>query len=265
MEKKTYKYRLQNIIRQLPWRYDTIHTTTISRLPKFNYQQINEEIERFKRLCNKEFGGVEILGMSWDDKNGMVLTFNFEYDEETLMHEQLTEIIEAFKKDELVKEELSETSMTDVGEMEIVKKLTIADDYRLIFEDLIGLGVLEETSYSDIFDTVVGLKSKEDVLKQLIRRHANINQNYTPLSDMLNSLERYKNADINLKYSDYVILDGDGEFVRFKNNNIVIYGDYVEAYNDVDPQGNERIVSCVELSEEKQEELIKFIKSVTLK
>ena len=130
---------------------------------------------------------------------------------------------------------------------------------------MIGLGVLEETSYSDIFDTVVGLKSKEDVLKQLIRRHANINQNYAPLSDMLNSLERYKNADINLKSSDYVILDGDGEFVRFKNNNIVIYGDYVEAYNDVDLQGNERIVSCVELSEEKQEELIKFIKSVTLK
>ena len=165
MEKKTYKYRLQNIIRQLPWVYNTIHTAIVSRLPEFNYQQVNEEIERFKRLCEKEFGGVEILGMSWDDKNGMVLTFNFEYDEETLMREQLTEIIEAFKNDELVKEELSETTMTDAGEMEVVKKLTIVDDYRLIFEDLIGIGVLETTSYSNIFDTVVGLKSKEEVLK----------------------------------------------------------------------------------------------------
>ena len=100
MEKKTYKYRLQNIIRQLPWVYNTIHTAIVSRLPEFNYQQVNEEIERFKRLCEKEFGGVEILGMSWDDKNGMVLTFNFEYDEETLMREQLTEINEAYKNDE---------------------------------------------------------------------------------------------------------------------------------------------------------------------
>ena len=265
MEKKTYKYRLKNIIRQLPWVYNTIHTVIVSRLPEFNYQQVNEEIERFKRLCEKEFGGVEILGMSWDDKNGMVLTFNFEYDEETLMHERLTEIIEAFKNDELVKEELSETTMTDVGEMQIVKKLTIADDYRLIFEDLISLGVLEETSYSDIFDTVVGLKSKEDILKQLILSHTNINQNSISITDMIKAMERYREADISLNSSDYVILDGNGDFVRFKDGKIVIYGDYVEAYNDVNPQSDEQIVSCVELSEDRQEELINYIKSVTLK
>ncbi len=265
MEKKTYKDKLKDIFRQLPWAYNTIHTATISRLPKFNYQQVNEEIERFKRLCNKEFGGVEILGMSWDDKNGMVLTFNFEYDEETLMHEQLTEIIEAFKKDELVKEELSETSMTDVGEMEVVKKLTIVDDYRLIFEDLIGIGVLETTSYSNIFDTIVGLKSKEEVLKQLIQGYVNIDANYISIPEMTKSLNRYKEVDINLKSSDYIILDGNGDFVRVKGKGIIIYENYVEAYNDVKPQRDEQIINCTRLSEEKQEELIKFIKSVTLK
>jgi len=265
MEKKTYKYRLQNIIRQLPWVYNTIHTAIVSRLPEFNYQQVNEEIERFKRLCEKEFGGVEILGMSWDDKNGMVLTFNFEYDEETLMREQLTEIIEAFKNDELVKEELSETTMTDAGEMEVVKKLTIVDDYRLIFEDLIGIGVLETTSYSNIFDTVVGLKSKEEVLKQLIQGYVNIDANYIDILEMTKSLNRYKKADVNLKSSDYVILDGNGDFVRVKGKGIINYENYVEAYNDVKPQKDEQIINCTRLSEEKQEELIKFIKSVTLK
>ena len=64
MEKKTYKYRLQNIIRQLPWVYNTIHTAIVSRLPEFNYQQVNEEIERFKRLCEKEFGGDEVYNSS---------------------------------------------------------------------------------------------------------------------------------------------------------------------------------------------------------
>ena len=89
--------------------------------------------------------------MSWDDKNGMVLNFDFEYDEETLMHERLTEIIEAFKNDELVKEELSETTMTDVGEMEI--------------ENLIHLNFASK----DIYETILKTKHTEKIKEALVR------------------------------------------------------------------------------------------------
>ena len=261
--RKTFKEKLQNIIRQLPWIYDTPRTAIVSVIPAFNYQQVYEEVERFKRACDKEFLKVENIITKWVENKGLIVEFDLEYDDKTRMEECLAEIIEAFKKNDLVKEELSETTMTDANEMEVVKKLTIVDDYRFIIEDLIGLGVLEETIYSDIFDTIIGLKMKEEVLRQLIQGYIVINEFYSDISEVVKSIHRYREADIPLGPSDYVILDGNGEFVGDGNNKIVIYGDYVEAYNNiVNPQGEEQIVSCAELSEEKQEELIKFIKDV---
>ena len=56
-----------------------------------------------------------------------------------------------------------------------------------------------------------------------------------------------------------MILDRNGDFVK----DIVIYGSYEEAYNDLDPLSDGYIVSIMNLPKRKLEKLIKYIKDDT--
>lgn len=151
MEKKTYKYRLQNIIRQLPWGYNTIHTATISRLPKFNYQQVNEEIERFKRLCNKEFGGVTLSDLIWDENKGVLLHFEIDYKHHSEIYKRFTKLIEIIENNKVFEENTKEVIITEECEMEI--------------ENLIHLNFASK----DIYETILKTKHDERIKETLVR------------------------------------------------------------------------------------------------
>jgi hypothetical protein len=66
-------------------------------------------------------------------------------------------------------------------------------------------------------------------------------------------------TDIELFETDYVQFEQDGSFVKFSDGQIAIWGDKKEAEED-DNSGNCRTVSCVELTENKKQELIDNIR-----
>ena len=65
MENKTYKDKLKNIIRQLPWLYDTENSAIVSAVNSLNHLKISKEINKFEELCKEEFSNVMIKTVEW--------------------------------------------------------------------------------------------------------------------------------------------------------------------------------------------------------
>ena len=149
--------------------------------------------------------------------------------------------------------------MTDVDKMEKVLLLSIEPEYHSDLEYLIGMKVLDNTIYNDIFsiDCPVSLNKVIDILED---GYVTINQYYNDIVYIAKDIAKHRGFELNP--SDYVILDYKGDFVRTPSGAITIYKEFIDAYNDVDKQSDDTIYGCVDLPKDKQEELINYIKSL---
>ena len=242
MENKTYKDKLKNIIRQLPWLYDTENSAIVSAVNSLNHLKISKEINKFEELCKEEFSNVEIKDLCYDKYRGMVLRFDIRYNDRLFAQECLTNIISGVRNNTIVKEIVKETVMTDVDKKEKVLSLFIATEYHSDLEYLIGLGVFDNNIYNDIL-SINNPMSQNKVMDILEEGYVTINQYYD-----------------DIKY--IVILDYNGDFVKTPSGAITIYKEFIDAYNDIDKQSDATIYSCVDLPKDKQEELINYIKSL---
>lgn len=259
MENKTYKDNLKNIIRQLPWLYDTENSAIVSAVNSLNHLKISKEINKFEELCKEEFSNVEIKDLVYDKDRGMVLRFEINYSDRLFAQECLTNIINGVRHNVVVKEIVKETVMTDVDKMEKVISLSIEEEYRSDLEYLIGLKVLDNTIYNDIF-TITSPAALIRVIDTLEEGYVTINQYYDDILYIAKDIAKHRGFELNP--SDYVILDYNGDFVKTPFGAITIYKEYIDAYNDIDKQSDATIYRCVELPKDKQEELINYIKSL---
>lgn len=259
MENKTYKDKLKNIIRQLPWLYDTESSAIVRAVNSLNHLELSKEINKFEELCNEEFSNVEIKDLCYDKDRGMVLRFDIRYNDRLFAQECLTNIINGVRNNTIVKEIVKETVMTDVDKMEKVLSLFIATEYHSDLEYLIGLRVLDNTIYNDIL-SINNPMSLNKVIDILEEGYVTINQYYDDIKYIVEDIIKHRNVELNP--SDYVILDYNGDFVKTSSGAITIYKEYIDAYNDIDKQSDATIYSCVDLPKDKQEELINYIKSL---
>ena len=149
--------------------------------------------------------------------------------------------------------------MTDVDKMEKVISLFIATEYHSDLEYLIGLGVLDNTIYNDIL-SITHTMSLNRVIDILEEGYLTINQYYDDIDYIVKDIVKHRGNELNP--SSYVILDYNGDFVKTPSGAITIYKEYIDAYNDIDKQSDATIYSCARLPEDKQEELINYIKSL---
>lgn len=255
--RKTFKEKLQNIIRQLPWIYDTYSTAIVNGDNNLNHIQLLEEIDKFEKLCKEEFSDVEIQGLCYEENKGHVLNFYIDYNSRLFSQECLTNIIGGVRNGNIVKEIVKETIMTDVAEMEKILTLSIEANYKSDIEHLIELNIFNNSIYNDILSTKNDPKTLNKVIDTLEEGYVTINDFFREVDMLVKDI--WIHRGINLNPSDYVILDRNGDFVK----DIVIYGSYEEAYNDLDPLSDGYIVSIMNLPKRKLEKLIKYIKDVT--
>ena len=259
MENKTYKDKLKNIIRQLPWLYDTENSAIVSVVNSLNHLKISKEINKFEELCKEEFSNVEIKDLVYDKDRGMVLRFDIVYNSRLFAQECLTNVFNGVKTGTIVKEIVKETVMTDVDKMDKVLSLFIGIEYKSDLEYLIGLGVLDNTIYNDIL-SITHTMSLNRVIDILEEGYLTINQYYNDIDYIVKDIVKHRGNELNP--SDYVILDYNGDFVKTPSGAITIYKEYINAYNDIDKQSDATIYSCARLPKDKQEELINYIKSL---
>lgn len=257
--RKTYKEKLKNIIRQLPWLYDTESSAIVKAVSSLNHLELSKEINKFEELCKEEFSNVEIKDLSYDKDRGMILRFEITYSDRLFAQECLTNIISGVRNNTIVKEIVKETVMTDVDKMQKVISLFIGTEYHSDLEYLIGLRVLDNTIYNDIL-SINNPMSLNKVIDILEEGYVTINQYYDDIKYIVEDIIKHRNVELNP--SDYVILDYNGDFVKTPSGAITIYKEYIDAYNDIDKQSDATIYSCARLPKDKQEELINYIKSL---
>ena len=259
--RKTYKEKLQFIISKVPWIYDTYSTAIVNIDNNLNHLQLLKEIDKFEKLCKEQFSDVEIQGLCYEENKGMVLHFNINYNSRLFAQECLTSIINGIRNGTIIRKTIKETIMTDVDIMEKTLTLSIEAEYKSELKYLIDLLIFDNTIYNDILSTLNSPKTQNKVIDILEEGYVSINNHFREVERIVKDI--WENRGIKLNPSDYVILNGSGDFVRFTNGDIVIYGSYEEAYNDLDPLSDDAIVSVMNLSERKIEELIKYIRNVT--
>ena len=171
--RNTYRKKLEHVLNQLPWQYDTIETAIVCGEDFFNFEQTLKEVKKFKELCIEEFSNIEVRDMDWIEGRGMVLSFYIKYNSDDFQKECILDIIEAFENNTLIEEEIEEEDLVNKMEVRLNKRLVISRKYTQELQHLIDIEILDESICRDILYTVaqIGDKSREDIVEILKEGH----------------------------------------------------------------------------------------------